>query len=446
MDLFKRHLNLTVLVAALFVQVVALAYQVKRPTEQGPTRLIRLWTISAITPVEKRFVHTQQWAHRTWRSYFYLRDVRQENQRLRDENARLRLEQVRMAEDAGQAQRLQALLKFKEQYIEQTVAAQVIGSSGSEQSRVVYIDKGASDGLRNDMAVITPTGVVGKVIRVLPSTAQVLEISDQTSGVGAILEKSRLQGILKGTPAGETMLHYIMSDQKVEPGEIVVTSGGDRIFPKGLPIGRVVQVNPGSDVFLNIRVKPSARLDRLEEVLVITKVVDKEPANIAEAPMRASDILALRLPTVQPKPPDAGKPGGAPPGATPASTSKPAPTTAAAKPGNASAPAMPAGATTSPARVPSAPANAKPAETKKPAVTSPSQAPNAATPLKKPAPFAKPLPNAAQAQPAQPGVKVTTDMNQKPTPKPKPAPANPAAQNRKPAAQPQGAAPATSPE
>lgn len=307
----SRQKNLIVLALVVFMQVVALGVQVKRPSDAGPVSLVRLWTIRVITPFEKAFVHTSEWVGDTWQSYFYLRGLKAENERLENENAQLRLQQVRMIQDASQAQRLQALLKFKEQVISESVAAQVIGTSGSETSRILYIDKGTNDGLKNDMAVITPGGVVGKIIRVLPGTAQVLEINDQTSGVGVILEKSRLQGILKGTPAGEALIHYIMSDEKVEIGETVLTSGGDRIFPKGLPVGRVVSANPGKDMFLSIRVKPSARLDRVEEVLVITKVDEHQPDLLPENPQRASDILASRLPSIPVKPPDTvpGAPG-----------------------------------------------------------------------------------------------------------------------------------------
>ena len=313
-----------VFLLVLFVQVLGLAVQVKRPTDRGPTRLIRLWGVGLITPAEKAMVHTQNWAYHVWKDYFYLRDVRRENERLQEENLRLRLEQVRMAEDAGQAQRLQALFKFKEQFICETVAAQVIGSSGSETSNLIYVDKGERDGIRTDMAVLSPTGVIGKVVRVFAGTAQVIEINDQSSGVGALLEKSRLQGILKGTPAGETMVHYIMSDEKVEVGEMVVTSGGDRIFPKGLPIGQVVQVSPGPEMFLNIRVKPAARLDHLEEVLIITKVDERQPELAPEAPVRAADILAQRLPGVPVKPPDASTGVLTPPAGTQAGAGQPA--------------------------------------------------------------------------------------------------------------------------
>jgi rod shape-determining protein MreC len=309
--IFSRHKNIAVLAGALLLQLLLLAVQIKKPTEQGPVRLIRVLAIRTITPLEKGIVHSRDWFGNTWQNYIYVRGLREQNDKLQDENIRLRMEQVRMVQDASQAQRLQALLRFKEQFVSETVPAQVIGTSGSEQSRLLFIDKGLSDGIRADMAVISPTGVVGKIVRVFPGTAQVLEINDQTSGVGAILEKSRLQGILKGTAAGDAMVHYIMSDEKVEVGEQVLTSGGDRIFPKGMPIGTVISANPGSDLFLNIRVRPAARLDRLEEVLVITKIAEQQPDLQPEGPQRAADILAARLPSVPVKPPDAttGQPG-----------------------------------------------------------------------------------------------------------------------------------------
>ena len=193
---------------------------------------------------------------------------------------------------------VQSLLAFKEQHIDSTVAAQVIGTSGSDQSRVLYIDKGSSDGIRTDMAVITPNGIVGKIVQVFPDSAQVLPINDQLSGVGVMLENTRLQGILRGATNGSTTIQYVMADERVVPGEGVITSGGDRIFPKGLPVGKVVDVTPGKDLFLNIRVLPSAQLDHLEEVLVVTNITEQPPDVKDLGPIRASDILAQRLPTV----------------------------------------------------------------------------------------------------------------------------------------------------
>ena len=303
-----RYKNLIVLVGVLFAQVLGLAVQVKRTTDTESTRLIRIWAVNSVTPFEK----VLNWVHggtgNLWHNYFYLRGVRKENRDLRAEIERLRLEQVRLNEDAAQARRLQALLAFKEQFISQTIPAQVIGSGGSEQSRILYIDKGEHSGLKPDMAVITVDGIVGKVLKVFGSTSQILLIDDQSSGVGGILEKSRLQGIVRGTPAGEVVLEHIMGDNAVQPGEEVRTSGGDRIFPKGLPVGTVTHVGNGQDLFLSIRIRPAANLSKLEEVLVVTKLVEQEPTQLQTGPVRAADILAQRLPSVPDKPvPDATK-------------------------------------------------------------------------------------------------------------------------------------------
>ncbi len=303
---FRNTFNLIVLAAVLVAQLIGLAVQVKRPADGG-TRLIRVWAIAMVTPITRGIIHTEDWFSNTWHNYVWLRGVRQENEELKDQIADMKMQQIRLIEDANQAQRLQLLLGFKEKYISQSVPAQVISTTGSEFSRAIYIDKGSKDGIAADMPVVTPEGIVGKVLRVLPTTSLVLLISDPTSGAGVILEKSRLQGILKGSANGATMLNNVMSDEKVQPGDRIVTSGGDRIFPKGLPVGVVASVKPGQDLFYNIRVRPAADLNQLEEVLVITKIEERAPDSVADGgdgPRRAIDILAQRLPTVQPPAPD----------------------------------------------------------------------------------------------------------------------------------------------
>ena len=307
MDVLGRYRNLIVLVGVLFAQVLGLAVQVRRTTDSEPTRLIRIWAVGAVAPLEKVLVWVETSTGSVWHNYFYLRGVRAENRNLKQQIERMSLEQVRMSQDADQARRLQALLAFKEQFISRTMAAQVIGSSGSELSRSVYIDKGESDGIKPDMAVITAEGIVGKVLRVYRSTSQVLLIDDQTSGVGAILDKTRLQGILRGTPAGEMVLEKVMSDEAVPAGEMVLTSGGDGIFPKGLLVGRVTKVAPGNELFLNIRVRPAADLSKLEEVLVVTRIDERQAQPDQAGAGRAVDILAERLPTVPSKPENAVK-------------------------------------------------------------------------------------------------------------------------------------------
>src|SRR5579872_4216397 len=300
-NLISRYRNVTILAALLFGQVLGLAMQVKRSTENRSTRLIRIWAVDSVTPLEKGIVHLQTGASNLWHNYFYLRGVRQENRDLKLQIQQLEIERARLSEDAEQAHRLQALLGFKEQFIEKTLPAQVIGSSGSEQSKSIYIDKGSRDGVKTDMGVITADGIVGKVLRVFRTTSQVLLINDQTSGVGAILEKSRLQGVLRGTAGGEVVLEKVMSDETVEPGERVISSGGDQILPKGLPVGTVTKVAPGQELFLTIRVRPLADLNRLDEVLVITQREEHEPVVADSTHLRAADILAQRLPSVPEK-------------------------------------------------------------------------------------------------------------------------------------------------
>lgn len=301
-SVLSRHRNLIVLLGVLFLQALGLAVQVKRGgPEAQDTRLIRVWVVGALAPFERGLVWIQSSSINVWHNYFYLRGVRAENRELKQQIEQMRLEQVRLNEDAAQAHRLQNLLAFKEQFVAKTVAAQVIGSSGTDSSRVVYIDKGENAGIARDMAVITAEGIVGKILLVYPSVSQVLLINDQSSGVGAILEKSRLQGVLRGAATGEVILEHIMKDEDVSPGERVLTSGGDQIFPKGLPVGTVARVDKGKDVFLNVKIKPAASLSKLEEVLVLVEKQERTATADENVHLRAADILAQRLPSVPDK-------------------------------------------------------------------------------------------------------------------------------------------------
>ena len=334
-----RYRNLIILVGVLFLQVLGLAVQVKTGAgEKAETRLIRLWAATAITPFERAVVWVQTSTGNLWHNYFYLRGVRAENRQLKTQIEQMRLEQVRLSEDAAQARRLQTLLAFKEQFISKTVAAQVIGTSGSDLSRIVYIDKGENAGIKPDMAVMTADGIVGKVLLAGPNEARVLLISDQTSGVGAVLATSRLQGVLRGTANGEVMLERVMRDEQVQPGEAVLTSGGDQVFPKGLPVGTVAKVANGKDLFLDIKIKPAANLSRLEEVLVLTEKQERQAVASDNGRVRAADILAQRLPSVPDKP--ATPPSGAAAGTAPGAPTSPAAANSAAKPnGTATNPA-----------------------------------------------------------------------------------------------------------
>src|SRR3954463_8100009 len=203
-NFFTRYKNETVLVAILFVQLIALATQVRVPAgatagaagQRGSTRLIRVWAEGIVSPVQRMYVHGGLGFRGLWHDYIDLRSVRKENAKLQQELDQARLEQVRVREDAEQGRRLQALLGFKEQFIGKTMAAQVIGTSGTELSRVIYIDRGTHDGVEPGMAVITADGIVGKISRADRATSQVLLITDPSSGAGVIMERLRLNGVL----------------------------------------------------------------------------------------------------------------------------------------------------------------------------------------------------------------------------------------------------------
>jgi rod shape-determining protein MreC len=274
---FARFKNVLVLVAILLAQTIGLAIQVRRPVESGApdggkVTLIRYWVVSIVAPFERFFHGIGSNVRGGWANYVDLRHTRQQNHELQEQIDRLRLEQAAMAEDAMQGHRLQSLLDFKQHYIAATVAAQVIGTSGSDLSRVIYIDKGAKDGLKPDQPVITPDGIVGKLRDVFPRTSQVLLINDQTSGAGVLLASTRIRAILQGSTTGRILINNLTPDARIKPGEQVLTSGGDQIYPRGLAVGTIESIAPDPDhqPYTKIHLRPAANLGQLEEVLVIT--------------------------------------------------------------------------------------------------------------------------------------------------------------------------------
>lgn len=294
---FTRYKNGLVLLLVLLVQLIGLALQVRRPMpnspDSKPVRLLRYWVISALAPPARVSHGAGRGARGFWSNYIDLRNVREQNHDLQAEVDRLRLEEGALAEDARQGQRLQRLLDFKEHYIYRTVTAQVIGTAGSDRARLLIVDKGSRDGVALEMPVITPDGIVGKVREVFPDSAQVLEISDQASGAGVMLETTRIRGVLRGNAYGEPQIINILPDDRIKPGERVLTSGGDQIYPRGLPVGIVERVanDPERNPYIDVIVKPGANLSRLEEVLIITSTGDQLPPG-SENDLSKSEALA----------------------------------------------------------------------------------------------------------------------------------------------------------
>ncbi len=348
---FGRYKNSLVLTLVLFAQFILLAVQVRpglpgaAAADQAGVKILRLGVTTVVTPPEKVLHHGGLSLRGIWSSYVNLIDVKEHNEQLLAENQRLQMEQAALAEDARQGERLQELLAFKQHYVDTTVPAQVLGSSGSDHERVFSIDKGSDDGIAPEMPVITPDGIVGRVREVTGHSSQVLEISDSTSAVGILLEQTRTRGILRGDNVGHAQIVNLMPDDRIKPGQLVLTSGGDQIFPRGLPVGTVdkVVLDIDNQPLVNVVLKPAANLNRLEEVLVVTgtgtapsvgarhdlarsettaaaikAAAVAKAAQAAEAALeaqRASDILAARLPSASnesnPDAPDAS-PGSSP--------------------------------------------------------------------------------------------------------------------------------------
>ena len=261
----SRHKSLVLLAGVIVLQVLLLAVQIRRDS-QG--RLIRVWTVGAVTPFERAGAMGIGGIRGAWNHYFALQNTSRDNEELKRENGALKLQITQLQSKANEADRLAALLKFRQTNVDvPMVGARVIfGSADSAQT--IYLDRGERDGIRRDMGVITPDGVVGKVIESYKDTAQVLLLTDKDSGVGAMLVSSRLQKPVSGTGEALLSLKYISNEEDVNPGERLVTSGIDRIFPPDLPVGTIADVKPGN-TFKQIRVRPAANLERLEEVFVL---------------------------------------------------------------------------------------------------------------------------------------------------------------------------------
>src|SRR5262245_12744011 len=291
----SRHRSLFLLVGVVVAQVLLLAVQIKRDS-QG--RLIRVWTVSAVSPVERSGAWGVGKIRDAWRHYFALSDTARQNEQLQRENGALKLEVMQLQGKSAEADRLAALLKFKEKQTKvPMVAARVIGTGADPNTNSIFIDQGQRDGIRKNMAVITPEGVVGKVLEPYRDTSQVLLVTDHESGVGAMIADSRIQSPVGGT--GEPLLNmkYVGNDDEVSIGSRVVTSGMDRIFPKDLPVGTITQVKPGTP-FKQIRVRPSANLEKLEEVIIL---LTTDPVVLKQEPPPQSSENAAPASAGQPR-------------------------------------------------------------------------------------------------------------------------------------------------
>jgi len=307
----------------LLAQLFLLGFQVRRPNAGG-VRLVREWSAEAILPVERASQGVVESSRNFYQDYIALRQVRQQNQALAAQVTALELQNQQLREAARELPQLDALLGFQHSYSLKTQAAEVISGGASADAQAVYLDRGANAGLARNMAVITPAGVVGKLSQVLASSAQVLLVTDPESGVGALVGKSGVQGLLRGLGAGRVELRNVLKDEPLAVGDAIITSGEDQVYPKGLPIGTVAAIQASTDgVFKTAQVNLAANLGELEQVLVVTGALPA-PSEQPQAGLTAAQVRQALLPGL-PNPPAGLVPTPpAAPGVAPAAPNTPA--------------------------------------------------------------------------------------------------------------------------
>ena len=208
----------------------------------------------------------------SWDDYLALQSVRSDNEQLRREVAQLQVALQQQRALAQQSRTLVDLLQLREQVQLETVAAAVIAGSASPDFRTLTIDKGSADGLRPDMAVIAPAGVVGRIITPSARAAKVQLLIDRNAAAGAIVERSRAQGVVEGT-GGDLRLNYVSGTADVRSGDVVITSGIDGIYPKGFVVGQIESVERGAGEFGTVVIRPAVDFSSIEAVLVVVSPV-----------------------------------------------------------------------------------------------------------------------------------------------------------------------------
>jgi rod shape-determining protein MreC len=228
------------------------------------------------SPVQDFVTFLAQSVHSVWDRYLALRDMKEENQDLRrlvgELSAKYDNLKTLYIETDKKNKRLEDILGFVEESSYELIPARVIGRDASIVAGAIIIDRGFSDGIKQNMPVITPRGVVGLVLTVSKNSSRVMLISDKNSSIDVILQENRTMGILEGSVDGTINLIYVDRKVPVKTGEVLVTAGLGGIFPKGLLVGEVSEVKKyASDMFARITVRPTADLGSLEEVLIIVK-------------------------------------------------------------------------------------------------------------------------------------------------------------------------------
>jgi rod shape-determining protein MreC len=255
-----------VTIPLLILHLALLSLQIQGPSG---TLLFRTWVLTAQTPVIVVSSVIVRGVRHVWSGYVWLVGARGENQQLLEDVRRLSLVNSSYEQERQENSRLRRLLAMTDAIPYKTIGARVVARTPSFLSNVIYIDRGFKDGVRNDKPVISGDGIVGRTVLVSRYQSQVQLITNPDASLGVMLERTRTPGVLRGSGDFLLDLNYIGNSEQVENGDVVLSSGLDGIFPKGLAIGKVVDVRKGKGVFRSIKVQPYLDFMRVEEVSVI---------------------------------------------------------------------------------------------------------------------------------------------------------------------------------
>jgi rod shape-determining protein MreC len=265
--------------SAMIAQILLVSAQVQ--TKSG-ARALNAVTFEVFSRIEHSTSSAVKGGQGFWGNYIGLRGVKAENDALRRRVAELEVQLQQEHALAARSQRLQALMDLKSQATVPTLAAEVIAGNPDPVMRTITIDRGSADGVQPDMAVIAPGGVVGRIIGpVARHAARVQLLIDRNAAAGALIERTRSGGMVVGAETNPPLRMELVSNlADVQPGDAVVASGVDGIYPKGYAIGRVERADRGSGLYFTITVRPSVDFSSVEEVLVV--LMPPRPATAAE--------------------------------------------------------------------------------------------------------------------------------------------------------------------
>jgi rod shape-determining protein MreC len=255
-----------VTIPLLLLHLILLSLQIEGPSG---TLLFRTWMLTAQAPVIAFSSGMTHGIRYVWTSYVWMVGARSENRQLQETVRRLSLVNSSYEQVRQENARLLRLLSINEKFAFTTLGARVVARAPGFLANVIYIDRGTSDGIRNDQPVISGDGIVGRTVLVSKHQAQVQLITNPDASVGVMLERTRTPGVVRGSGDLLLDLNYVGNSEQVENGDVVFSSGLDGIYPKGLAIGKVVDSRKGKGVFRSIKIQPVMDFMRIEEVSVI---------------------------------------------------------------------------------------------------------------------------------------------------------------------------------